>query len=175
MDKIYQKTLEGTSIIYKAEPIQKEAPYDPPTGSKITYEASSKLVEVTDGSSYGLHTNAFNVAIKSHTFDNGVGTIEFDGELTDINNNAFRGCIITAITIPDSVVYIGKYAFDTCRILKSITSLATTAPTILDSTFYDMGSVDGTLYVPSGSTGYDEWMKTELSYLGSYRWTMVEQ
>jgi len=56
----------------------------------------------------------------------------------------------------------------------SITSNATTAPTISYSTFKDVKS-GGTLTVPSGSTGYDVWMGTGDYYLGKYNWTKVEQ
>jgi len=58
--------------------------------------------------------------------------------------------------------------------LISITSLATTAPTIASSTFNNI-KTGGTLTVPSGSTGYDAWMSTNDYYLGKYNWTKVEQ
>lgn len=56
----------------------------------------------------------------------------------------------------------------------SITSLATTAPTIDSQTFYGI-KANGVLYVPSGSSGYDVWMGTGNYYLGQYNWTKVEQ
>ena len=85
-------------------------PYIPP--QPITYTASEKLVETTSSSSSGLHTNAFNTTIKSHTFENGVGTIEFDDSVTSIGEYAFKGCSnLTNITIPDSVTSIGNRSF----------------------------------------------------------------
>ena len=69
---------------------------------------------------------------------------------------------------------IGAGAFSGCSGLTSITSLATTAPTIESSTFQNV-KTGGTLYVPSGSTGYDVWMGTDDNYLGKYNWTKVEQ
>jgi hypothetical protein len=34
---------------------------------------------------------------------------------------------------------------------------------------------NGTLTVPTGSSGYDVWMGTGNYYLGKYHWTKVEQ
>ncbi|MBQ0076803.1 MAG: leucine-rich repeat protein [Bacteroidales bacterium] len=88
----------------------------------ITYTATEKLAETTDSVTNGLHVNAFNVAISSHTFSNGVGTITFDGEVTTIGNSAFEGCSgLTSVTIPSSVTTIGSYAFYECIKLTSIT------------------------------------------------------
>ena len=69
---------------------------------------------------------------------------------------------------------IGGYAFYDCYRLTSITSLATTAPTINRYTFRNINS-GSTLYVPSGSSGYDTWMQNSNYYLGLYNWTKVEQ
>jgi len=88
----------------------------------ITYSASAKLDETTSSKNGGLHTNAFNTTIKSHTFENGVGTIEFNDDVTSIGNYGFLGCSgMTAIEIPDSVTSIGSSAFDNCSGLTSIT------------------------------------------------------
>ena len=165
----------------------------------ITYEASAKLAETTTIWSSGLHTNAFSgksgqLTMTSHTFENGIGTIEFDGDVTSIGVQAFYQCFdlisvtipnsvtsignqafisctgLTSVTIGSGVTYIDSFAFGDCENLTTITSLATTAPTIEWGTF-DRVKTGGTLRVPSGSTGYDEWM----SYLDMYDWTMVEQ
>lgn len=78
----------------------------------ITYTADQKLTEGTGDWNKGLHPNAFNVAITSHTFSNGKGTITFAGELTTIEKFAFYGCRnILSLTIPNSVTSIGEYAF----------------------------------------------------------------
>ena len=94
------------------------------------------------------------------------------GELcTSIGNQAFISCTgLTSVTIGSNVISIGDMAFGDCENLTTITSLAATAPTIEWGTF-DRVKTDGTLRVPSGSTGYDEWMR----YLDMYNWTMVEQ
>jgi hypothetical protein len=89
--------------------------------------------------------------------------------------SAFDGCSkLTNVTIGSGVESISNYAFRDCSSLTSITSNATTAPTIKNDTFSNVGT-GGTLTVPSGSSGYDVWMGTGNYYLGKYNWTMVEQ
>ncbi len=80
-------------------------------GNTITYTADQKLAEVTTEWSNGLHTNAFNVAISSHTFSGGVGTITFAGELTTIKQHAFHCDNVLSLSIPNSVTTIEAYAF----------------------------------------------------------------
>lgn len=102
-------------------------------------------------------------------------SLEIPNGVTRIGNYAFGNCSgVTSITIPDSVTYIGDFAFQSCSSLTSITSLRSTAPTIQSGTFYNVNT-GGTLYVPSGSTGYITWMGTSNYYLGKYNWTKVEQ
>ena len=153
----YTSAIEGFTI-----PIDQRS-------DAIQYTSSSKLDEVTDEYSYGLHTNAFNTTIKSHTFENGIGTIEFNENVTDIDDYAFYGCNMTSVTIPNTVTSIGYYTFR-CNEMTSITSYAMNAPTEYYS--FDSLAYYGTLYVPIGSTGYDAWMET---LENSYYWTKVEQ
>ena len=88
--------------------------------STITYKASAKLNEAT-GYSSGLHTDAFDFPIYSHTFSNGTGTITFDGVITKIGEKAFYSCKnMTSVTIPNSVTSIEWEAFDNCSGLTSI-------------------------------------------------------
>ena len=181
----YQSYIAGDPVLPNVSLIKEDnsvayKPYVPPRMDIITYEASEKLSETTNWVDPGLHTNAFSgksgqLTMTSHTFENGVGTIEFDGDVTSIGGNAFYLCKnLTSITIPSSVTSIGNYAFQSCSSLTSVTSLATTAPTIKSWTFGDV-KTGGTLYVPSGSTGYGEWMNTGYGRLGEYSWTKVEQ
>lgn len=88
----------------------------------ILYEASAKLTGTTSTYYPGLHYNAFNANIQSHTFSNGKGEIKFDGNVTCIGHSAFYGCTsLTSITIPNSVESIGGFAFYGCSGLTSIT------------------------------------------------------
>lgn len=125
------------------------------------YEPSSDDKVVTSGwTSYLYKTKLLNVIID---------------DATSIGNDAFSFCSsLTRITIPSSVTSIGGYAFFPDPSLESITSLATTAPTIQSTTFQGV-KTNGTLRVPQGSTGYNVWMGTGNYYLGKYNWTKVEQ
>ena len=157
-----------------------------------TFKNCSGLTSVTIGNSVTeIGEEAFSgcTSLTSVTIGNSV---------TTIGQYAFYGCSnLTSVTIPDSVTTIGDYVFcectgltnvtignsvteigeevfKKCNSLTNITSLATTAPTIDSYTFHIINN-GGTLYVPTGSTGYDVWMGTGDYYLGKYGWTKVEQ
>ena len=106
----------------------------------INYNASAKLAETTSNKSNGLHTNAFNVSITSHTFENGIGTIEFEDDVTIIGDYAFYGSSITSIDIPNSVTSIGLQSFDSCDSLTSVT-ISDGVTSIGDQAFYSCGSL----------------------------------
>lgn len=65
-------------------------------------------------------TNVFGANIISNTYENGIGAIRFDAHITKIGAKAFWGCYLESITIPDTILSIGKEAFYECRYLKSI-------------------------------------------------------
>ena len=71
----------------------------------------------------GVHNiSGFRANIISNTYENGIGKIVFDGNITTIPDYAFRDCVnLTSVTIGDSVTSIGGYAFSGCSSLKSIT------------------------------------------------------
>ena len=104
----------------------------------------------------------------------GLTSVTIPDSVTSIGAQAFIECGSTSVTIGNGVTSIGARAFQSCINLTSITSLATTAPTITNSTFYGV-KTNGTLTVPIGSGGYDVWMGTGNYYLGLYNWTKVEQ
>ena len=86
------------------------------TANNIIYYISSDNNIVTPYS-----TSAFGANIISNTYENGLGVITFDADVTSIGTYAFNECSsLTEITIPDSVTSIGKYAFYYCRSLTSI-------------------------------------------------------
>lgn len=94
-----------------------------------------------------------------------------------INDSAFMSCIsLSHITLGSGLTtFNGEYIFAGCESLISITSLAMVAPAINWKTFYNLTLNNCTLYVPTGSTGYDTWMSSAKYYLGYYSWTKVEQ
>ena len=119
--------------------------YVPQPDNIIIYSASAKLAETTSNKTSGLHTNAFNTTIASHTFENGVGTIEFDEDVTSIGEYAFYYCYgLTSIDIPSGVTSIGRSAFYQCSGLTSI-DMPSGVTSIGDYTFlacYGLTSID---------------------------------
>ena len=99
----------------------------------IKYAALAKLNKTWDDE----EEETFGATIKSHTFENGVGTIEFDGDVTSIGDSAFYECSsLTSVTIPDSVTSIGNEAFNGCSLLTSVT-IGSGVTTIGYMAFYD--------------------------------------
>ena len=69
-------------------------------------------------------TDVFGANIISNNWDSttGIGKITFDGDVTQIGNEAFKYCSnLTSVTIPDSVTEIGDDAFFHCYSLTSVT------------------------------------------------------
>ena len=110
-------------------------------------------------------------AFRGHS---GLTSVVIPNSVTSIDNNAFMLCTgLTSVTIGNSVTTIGHGVFESCESLGTITSLATTAPTIQSSTFMYI-KTRGTLYYPSGSD-YSAWMANGNHSLGRYNWTAVAQ
>jgi len=121
----------------------------------ITYTATEKLPEVTKYLDSGLHTNAFNVAITSHEFADGVGAITFVGEVTSIGDYAFYYCTsLSSITIPNSVTRIGYAAFLNCTSLSSVT-IPNSVTSIEDWAFAECSSLSS-ITIPNSVTNIGE-------------------
>ena len=105
-------------------------------------------VRIGSGAFYGCSS------LKSINIPEGVTSIR-----NSCSSHTFEGCTsLTSIIIPESVTSIGGGGvFSGCRNLKTISSLNTTAPTILNDAFIDL-SGNGTLYIKPGATGYDVWL-----------------
>ena len=65
--------------------------------------------------------STFGAILLSNTYENGVGTLVFDGDVKTIGENAFKDCsALTSITIPSSVICIGGGTFRDCSNLKEV-------------------------------------------------------
>ena len=63
----------------------------------------------------------FGANVVSNTYNNGIGMIVCDGNVSKFSTNLFsRKRQLTSITIPDSVTEIGMSAFNECSSLESI-------------------------------------------------------
>ena len=144
--------------------------------TSITFENNSQLTSIGNSAFY------FCYDITSITIPNSVisignaafaecdlESITIPNSVKSIGKNAFgNNLMLTSVTIGSGVISIGKQAFIACSSLASITSLATTAPSLGSDVFDGLPS-SGTLYVPYGSTGYDVW-QDKLS-----NWEVIEQ
>ena len=64
----------------------------------------------------------FGGILVSNTYENGIGRLIFDADITDIPYNSFKGCTsIIEIKFPDSVTSIGEEAFYKCSSMTSVT------------------------------------------------------
>ena len=82
---------------------------------------STQLLYTTTGPCLQLSSDAFDAAIVSHTFKNGVGTIIFDKSITFLPKNTFtHNPTLTGIAIPEGVTSIETYAVSGCSSLTSI-------------------------------------------------------
>jgi hypothetical protein len=89
--------------------------YDPMIVNNAIYYTTS------DG---GLLTNynaTYGVNVISNTYENGLGIITFDSDVTIIGYRAFENCTtLTSLIIPNSVITIESAAFDGCDNLSKV-------------------------------------------------------
>lgn len=83
--------------------------------NQIWYTAASKVVP--------YKTNDFGATIQSNEWDEntGKGIITFNGDITNVGEEAFMNKSIQSITLPNSINKIQDYAFQDCTALVSIT------------------------------------------------------
>ena len=138
------------------------------TNNQIMYTSSTNAVIEPYNISFG------GANVISNTYENGVGIITFDTDVTQIGYQAFSDCSsLTSITIPNSVASIGLSAFyncsgltsieipnlvtsidhgvfASCSELTSIVVLSIVPPSLGSSVFYQVHS-DFIIYVPEES------------------------
>ena len=102
-------------------PTEPENPVNPNLPSN---ENNKIYYTTTDGkkmfpTNYGVTT--FGAILISNIYQDGVGVMTFDDDVTTIGEDAFDSCkSLTSVTIPDSVTTIGDYAFYKCSSLTSV-------------------------------------------------------
>lgn len=138
------------------------------TGSGITticgFDGCTGLTNVTIG------PNVTTIDLFAFGHCTGLTSIVIPDSVQTIGQSAFLGCTsLLDVTIGSGVTTLKQYAFSGCTSLNTITSYATTAPSLDSTTFYNIKS-NGTLCYPTGST-YSTWLRTAPHYLGYYGWT----
>lgn len=135
---------------------------------EITYEASSKLPEswINDFDGRigftGFQDANGNEVWDEHTFENGVGTITFSGALTQILWNAFAGCTMTYIELPNTVATLDSKTFYGCTNLTSAV-IGEGITLIKDSVFYGCNSLTSvTIYATTPPTLQDNWSDKDI-------------
>ena len=82
----------------------------------------------------------------------GLTSIIIPEKVTSIGGDAFSGCTsLTSITIPANVTSIGEFALSNCSKLKNVYCYAETVPSASDDTFDGTNIGSATLYVPKVS------------------------
>lgn len=135
------------------------------TGTTSTQYRCSAMTECEVGSGLkSIGTCAFGRCY-------GLTSIELPSSLQTIGASAFTYCsAMTTVSIGSGCTSVGTAAFRHCDVLSSITSYATTAPTIQSTNTFSNVASNGVLKHPSGSN-YSSWMATTTYYLGYYNWT----
>ena len=115
-DGVFKKSTEKSLTIernklFKMSPIEAEFKM----ATNVIYYTSLDGNIVTP-----KQLDAFGAAIISNEYEDGKGTITFDGTVTTIGDSAFSGCSnLLSIRIPGSVTSIGHAAFSWCDGLAS--------------------------------------------------------
>ena len=102
------------------------------------------------------NTNVFGATIISNEYNNGMGVITFDGDVTMIGNQAFYNCTsLTSVNIPDSVTEIGSHTFYGCTSLTSV-NIPDSVTSIGNSAFNNCTSLTS-VNIPDSVTSIGEW------------------
>ena len=114
-DDSFVRAYQGSELVWEK----------PSSNNKIFYTSTDGQIVTPH------HIDGFGSNIISNTYSEGVGVIEFDGDVTKIGANAFRNCTsLTSITIPSSVTRIWSRAFYDCSRLSEVIVNAVVPPTL---------------------------------------------
>ncbi len=112
-------------------------------------------------------TDVFGANITSNTYENGVGVITFDGDVTTIGYKAFYGCTsLTSVTIPNSVTTIGNEAFHLCNSLTNAT-IPDSVTTIESWAFGRCNSLTS-VTIPNSVTTIEDWAFSSCNALKTF-------
>ena len=91
--------------------------------NEIWYTSTDgNIVEPYSGEGCEDNFTVFGANVVSNTYENGMGIITFDDDISSVGYGAFNECVNLAyMVIPDSVTAIGDYAFADCTSLTSMT------------------------------------------------------
>ena len=102
--------------------------------------------------------DGWGAKLTSNTYENGVGRLTFNGEVTTIPQKAFyENELLEYIKIPNGVTFIGDYAFYCCSSLASIT-IPDSVTLIRDGAFYNCTSLTSVYCKPTTPPAGGFWM-----------------
>ena len=130
----YNTFVKSTDYVDPNVSVAKDAPtvvhYSEMPNDIIRYRASAAIQKKSGGlyipGDNEFDSNGFNTTVKSLSFENGAGVIEFNGTVTSIGNDTFNACKpLTSVVLPNSVTSIGDGAFSACSNLEFVSIPAT--------------------------------------------------
>lgn len=109
----------------------------------------------TNGAKLTINNATLKASVLSHSYADGVGTIVFDGSLTEIGKYSFSdNKYLDTMVLPDGVKSIEYCAFYSCSSLTNV-SLPESLETIGDYAFYECGAMKE-LHVPHSVIEFGE-------------------
>ena len=121
--------------------------------NNVTYHITSELLGTVEVSAANISSKSragVEVVIPEEvTFNNNVYTV------AGIANNGFEGADISAITLPETISYVGLNAFKGCNNITSVTCLAQLPPSVDVTSFDESVYGKATLVIyPSAESAY---------------------